>query len=44
MNTRTLEGGIIGRGGKTKFDGESSPAKEFTLDGTNQGEDWGPTC
>lgn len=33
MNTGTLVEGIVGSGGKTKFDGDSSPAKEFTLDG-----------
>lgn len=40
MNAGTPEGGIVGRGGKTKFDGESNPAKEFGLDGPNQSEEW----
>lgn len=33
MNTGTLVGGIVDRGRKTKLDGDSSSAKEFTLDG-----------
>ena len=33
MHAGTLEGGIVGRGGETTFDDESSPAKEFPLDG-----------
>lgn len=42
MNAGTLEGGIVGRGGETIFNDESSPAKEFPLDGPNQNEEWGP--
>lgn len=44
MKAGALEGGSIGRGGKTEFDGEPSPAKELSVDGPNQSEECGPTC
>lgn len=44
MKAGALEGGIIDRGGKTEFDREPSPAKELSVDGPNQSEEWGPTC
>lgn len=44
MNTGTLEWGFVGRGGKTKSDRESSPAKKYAVGGLNLREEWGPTC
>ena len=42
LNTGTLEGGLVGRGGETTFEDESSPDKEFPLDGPSQSEEWDP--
>lgn len=43
LNTGTLEGGLVGRGGETTFEDESSPDKEFPLDGPKV-KNGIPTC